>query len=177
MLSNFTKMTFLIDNVFNFVKEGIQSKETVIVVATGQHRDDLKRRLIADTEIGFSGLLDRHYVSLDASDTLALFLISGWPDERVFLNAIGKIIEHAAQGRPIRIFGEMVALLWAEGKHRAALRLEELWNQLAMKRSFSLLCAYPNSAFHGSEMASSFQGVCATHSHVIPASEGHPTKA
>jgi len=41
----------------------------------------------------------------------------------------------------------MVALLWTQGKQEDALRLEELWNDLARTLPFSLLCAYPMAAF------------------------------
>lgn len=54
----------------------------------------------------------------------------------------GSVISRAAEGRPrVRIFGEMVALLWAEGMNDAALGLEGLWNDLRKLRPFSLLCA------------------------------------
>ena len=46
------------------------------------------------------------------------------------------------QGR-IAVFGELVALLWADGKPPEAIRVEQLWNDLAKSHSFSLLCAYP----------------------------------
>ena len=48
-------------------------------------------------------------------------------------------------GRRLRAFGEMVALLAADGMADAAVRLEELWNRLAATHHFSLLCAYPTS--------------------------------
>ncbi|MDP9275804.1 MAG: MEDS domain-containing protein [Chloroflexota bacterium] len=47
----------------------------------------------------------------------------------------------------MRVFGEMVALLWAEGDRNGALVLEELWNDLTRRLSFPLLCAYPASFF------------------------------
>lgn len=44
-------------------------------------------------------------------------------------------------------FGQMIALLWAEGQCDAVLRVEKLWNELAKKRSSSLHCAYPMQGF------------------------------
>jgi hypothetical protein len=49
--------------------------------------------------------------------------------------------------QPLRIFGEMVAVLWNDGKHDAALSLEELWNDLREEHDFSLFCAYPLKCF------------------------------
>jgi PAS domain S-box-containing protein len=62
----------------------------------------------------------------------------------------------------------MVALLWAEGKPEAAIRLEQLWNELARVHSFHLHCAYPISYFHDERHAELIEKVCAEHSHVIP---------
>ena len=39
------------------------------------------------------------------------------------------------------MFGELVALLWAEGKHSEAIRVEQLWNDLA--KSILFLCFAP----------------------------------
>lgn len=36
--------TFLIDNVAGFAKEGLERQETVIIVATEQHRSDLRNQ-------------------------------------------------------------------------------------------------------------------------------------
>jgi anti-sigma regulatory factor (Ser/Thr protein kinase) len=60
---------------------------------------------------------------------------------------IGRRVRAAAEaGRPLTIYGEMVALLWDADNVGAAMALEELWNSLARDVVFSLLCAYPRSA-------------------------------
>ena len=162
--------TFLIDNVAEFARKGLEQEETVIIVATEQHRDDLKAKLTDDV-VGLWGTKQKNYVTLDASATLALFMQNGWPDERLFLQVIGRIIESAAASAPVRIYGEMVAVLWAEGNTLAAIHLERLWNKLGTLRDFSLLCGYPASAFKGSDKVVAFQDVCACHSHLT----GMPT--
>jgi hypothetical protein len=168
---------FLIDEVAAFVKTGLDRNETVIVVATAEHRSDLRDRLLAEDAIGLKDSFADHYVTLDAADTLALFMINGWPDQRLFLQVIGHVIESATQGRPVRIYGEMVAVLWAAGEHQAAIRLEELWNQLAARQQFALLCGYPSSAFEDSNITASFHDVCACHSHVTGATPQLPEPA
>ena len=136
---------FLIDNVARFVKTGLEKGDTVIVVATEEHRSDLKTRLMAESLIGLASPADGRYLTLDAAATLPLFMLNDWPDDRLFLKVMGQIISSSAHEGPVRIYGEMVAVLWAQGKHKAAIRLEELWNELAKQREFSLLCGYPAS--------------------------------
>jgi signal transduction histidine kinase len=69
---------------------------------------------------------------------------------------------------PIVAFGEMVALLWAEGKCEAALRLEQLWNELARRHTFSLRCGYPMGCFGAETHDALFKQICAEHNQVIP---------
>jgi len=63
----------------------------------------------------------------------------------------------------------MVALLWAEGKPEAAIRLEELWDDLAQTHSFDLRCAYPIGSFYRTGDAEHLAKICAVHTSVIPA--------
>jgi hypothetical protein len=103
---------------------------------------------------------------LDASATLGLFMRNGWPDEGLFLKVIGQIIQAAQGNKPVRIYGEMVAVLWAEGNALAAIHLERLWNKLGSQRNFTLLCGYPSSAFQRADMDFAFEDVCVCHSQI-----------
>jgi hypothetical protein len=64
----------------------------------------------------------------------------------------------------LTVFGEMVSVLWDEGKKDAALQLEALWNDALRERAFHLHCAYPRLGFinDGDETA-----VCGAHTHVL----------
>jgi hypothetical protein len=66
----------------------------------------------------------------------------------------------------VRAFGEMVALLWAQGHCGATVRLEYLWSRFCDQQGFSLLCAYPKSGFT-SDAADSIRQICDAHSHVV----------
>jgi PAS domain S-box-containing protein len=100
-------------------------------------------------------------------------MVDGTPDPALFAEAAGSLIDRLAstesgQTRRVAVFGEMVALLWTDGKFEAAIQLEQLWNELARTHSFQLHCAYPLSQFSKQEDAEKIQEICAEHSHVIP---------
>ncbi len=97
----------------------------------------------------------------------------GWPNERRFKNVIGSLIGPASKHGPVRVFGEMVAILWANGDTRAALRLEELWNELMKEQTLTLLCGYPMSNFSQESGKDSVLAISRlhTHSHTQPVSE------
>jgi PAS domain S-box-containing protein len=147
--------------------------DAAIVVATETHHNALARELKARGLEVARALAEGRYVPLDASQTLSRFMAGEVPDPQRFAEVIGGTIERARSAgksdQPrVLIFGEMVALLWADGRHEAAIRLEELWNDLATKHSFSLRCAYPISGFYNHEDIKPFMRICAEHSAVIP---------
>src|SRR2546428_415779 len=107
----------------------------------------------------------------DAAQTLARVMVDGWPDARRFAEVVGGLIREARThngDRRVLAFGEMVALLWSEGKREAALRLEQLWNELARHEPFSLYCAYSLASFDEATYAKPFADIARAHAWVIP---------
>lgn len=168
---------FLLNSLRDFIGAGLVTGDVCIVVATPTHQAELEERLCGyglDLSAARAG---GQYVALDAAETLAKFMVDGAPKPERFAEVIGAVIAQAAQGnRRVRIFGEMVALLWADGNQDAALRVEELWNGLQERYSFLLFCAYPLRDVGGTALAAPFNHICASHSRVIPA-ESYTTLA
>jgi PAS domain S-box-containing protein len=158
----------LISAVSAFISAGLRAGDACIIVATASHRESLEHHLRADGLDVASAHAAGSYLSLDAAATLAHFLVDGEPESTRFVEVIEPLIEQAAQGsRHVRIFGEMVALLWAEGNRTAATRLEDLWNELGQTHAFSLFCAYPMQNFGGSAHEAQFSQICKQHSQVV----------
>lgn len=114
---------------------------------------------------------------LDADQALNEFMEPAGPSRERFLSQFGSILRtlkdtSAAKGSGVVVFGEMVAVLWAQKKYDAAIRLEELWNELALTSSFYLCCAYPASAFRDGLTLVPCAEICAQHSHLVSAFEG-----
>lgn len=163
----------LLDEVADFVDGALRAEGTGIVIATADHIAGLRRRLAGlGNQNGRAGWFSGQLITLDAEETLAQFMVDGWPDEIRFNNTVGKVVAEACAGkRVVSAFGEMVALLCAQGLYDAAIRLEELWNNLGRRYSFSLFCAYPWQLFPTVELTNAFRRVCAEHDHVC--SSGH----
>ena len=167
----------LLDALSHFTSTGLADGEAVVVIATPSHRDHLDVRLRAQGVDVATARAQEQYVLLDAAETLAQFMVDNCLDTPRFVDVVGGVIARA-RGRylRVRVFGEMVALLWAEGNMEAALQLEALWNELATLYPFSLLCAYPLRSFTQAAHAQQLLTICAAHSHVIPA-ESYTTLA
>lgn len=162
--------SFLVQSVAAFIAAGLEQGEAGLIIATAAHGQAICERL------GLLGL-DIHALQasqklqlLDAADTLAKLMKDGSPEQSRFEQSVGQAVAQATTGgRPLRAFGEMVALLWKNGNGEGAIRLEELWNALAKKHTFSLLCAYPMGGFCSEAHSKAFTQICNAHSRVIPA--------
>ncbi len=160
---------FLLNSLSGFVGNAIKAGDAAVVVATKAHRDGLDELLIANGVDVIEARASGRFVSLDAAETLATFMVDGWPDPVRFSESIGSVIASVTDGRlRLRAFGEMVALLWDEGNYSAAVRLEELWNDLQKSHTFSLFCAYPMHSLGRNGLGHAHEAVCLTHSRVIP---------
>ncbi|HEU4480071.1 MAG TPA: MEDS domain-containing protein, partial [Pyrinomonadaceae bacterium] len=160
---------FLLNSLSGFIGSALKAGDGAIVVATKAHRDGLDELLNANGLDVVTARKSGHYVSLDAAETLNKLMVDGSPEANRFMEVIGGVVGQVSQGKPkVRAFGEMVALLWADGNYTGAIRLEELWNNLQKEYCFSLFCAYPMSEFVGEKFGTSLGSVCTTHSRVIP---------
>jgi PAS domain S-box-containing protein len=158
----------LLDQVEAFAADGWNAGDAVVVIATEARVLALKRRLEA-RGIDVSGGMDGgRLVFLDAHETLAKLMKGEEPDPASFQAEVARVIIHGARpvgSGKVRAFGEMVNLLWEGGQRRAAIRLEELWNELQSRHPFTLLCAYAMANFF--KQPTALQHVCATHTHVL----------
>jgi signal transduction histidine kinase len=164
---------FLLKTLSRFIGTALGAGDSAITVATPEHRDALARKLrrrgLDMARIAEQG----RYVALDAAETLSKFMLDGWPDAALFAEVIGGPVAQTkakADGKEQRlaVFGEMVSLLWTQGKLEAALRLEQLWNDLARVHSFALHCGYPMKDFYREDHGDLFLKICQEHSAVIP---------
>jgi len=164
---------FLIDELTQFIGAALGAGSSAVVIATKGHEESLAQKL-KEQGLDLEKLIaSGRYVALDAAEILSKIMADGLPDTARFSEVIGGVLARAASAaqdpnRRVVAFGEMVALLWAEGKPEAAIRTEKLWNQLARAYSFSLRCAYPMQGFCREEHADSLERICAEHSAFIP---------
>ena len=158
----------LIDSLEGFIAGGLSAGDAVVIIATPTHRAALQRRLESQGfDIAAVAAADR-YSALDAEKTLAKFMINGWPDDELFQTLIEQLLARAQSGgRRVRAFGEMVAILWAQGNNGATVQLEHLWSRLCHDKTFSLFCAYPRSGFTQSTTAS-MKEIFDAHSRLVP---------
>jgi|SRR5882672_1094559 len=166
----------LCSTIAAFLAQGFVDRHPAIVIATPAHTicvlDQLRARMIDVDKAQNCGDL----VLLDAQQTLDLFMEDDIPDAERFEKSIGGLVADLLRTRPertlIRAYGEMVDVLWREGKPEAAIRLEILWNKLANEYGIALLCGYSMGNFF--KQTALFEEVCRQHTHVMPAETARP---
>ncbi len=163
---------FLCEDVARFLGAGIGAGEPLVVIATEAHWETVCEHLSSNAFDIERARRAGQLTVLDARATLSEILVDGMPDGGRFRALVGGLFETITAGRPgvrVRAFGEMVDLLYSEGHRRAALHLEELWNDLGKDHQLSLLCAYAMASFRGQDDDQPFGHVCDAHTCVIPA--------
>lgn len=152
--------------VGSYLLGAIADGGVAVLVATPEHRLWINAWLMQAGVDLAAVTSNGSYVVLDARQTKDAFVLGDRPDAAAFWNALSPILTTASRRRrPIRIFGEMVALLWDAGLAESAIELEALWNELAKRFTFSLLCAYPLAAATAPEHRDALALVCAAHTH------------
>ena len=157
----------LLDALETYVGSGLRQDECAVVIATPEHRSLLQERLFGQGLDVEASIARNRYIALDAEATLSEFMRADWPDDRLFADCVDRVMTRArVDGRPVRAFGEMVAILWAQGQAGATLRLEHLWHRLCQEHGFPLFCAYPRSGFV-QDATFSREEICATHDRLL----------
>ena len=162
---------YLVGAGATFLAAGLAEGRACVVLATETHRRQLTNEL---QRLGFeAGLLGRddQLVMIDTAQMLAGFMIGGMPDELLLRASAEPMLRRAAHhsrgGRPL-VFGEGVDVLWRGGERAAALRVEEIWNDLALHHEMDVLCSYRLDGFARAADTAGFVDVCRAHSAVIP---------
>ena len=159
----------LIRTVAAFLSEGLAASQPAVVIATPAHRVAIAEALMRCGANPRQALRDGDLIVLDAEATLDLFMVDNYPDAGLFDKNVGRLVEQALNGRDtvvVRAYGEMVDVLWKQGRADAAIQLEILWNTLAQKYSFALLCGYAMGSFY--KQTQRLDEVIAQHTTVIP---------
>jgi hypothetical protein len=109
---------------------------------------------------------------LDAEEILPGIMRDDMPDPEEFATVVAELLADArADGRypRVRIWGEIVDLLWKRGNVTASMSLEDLFDELvARKRECSIFCSFLMDNFDGDVHAQMLPRLGTNHSHLIP---------
>jgi hypothetical protein len=171
LIQAYTDDAFLARVVADYVGTALAGDDGAVIIATAAHAGMFTGRLETGGVDVAAAVVAGQLLILDAERTLARFMIEGHPERREFLGVVASALDHvrATGHRTVRLYGEMVDLLWNK-QLEATLELEQLWNEVLADERVSLLCAYRidelDHRAHGV-----LRQVTRCHSHLMPAED------
>jgi hypothetical protein len=161
---------FLNRAVCRFAGAGFANGEGIILFPTLPHWNAMRPRLEAEG-VDVQAAQERGQLTVvDANQLLPRFMRNAMPDSPLFNDALVDILGQARAGnyQRVRLWGEMVDVLWERGDVAASMSLEDLFDQLGKKREFSIFCSFLMDNFNGDVHAHMLPRLGTNHSHLIP---------
>ena len=161
--------SLLLDRFARFVGTTLSGGRSAIFVGTESHRESVLQRLQAYGSDVVAAIEQRRYVQLDPAEALSGFMVDGMPDSNLFTQAVGSLIGSAAKAANtgyscVSACGECAPLLLAQGNAKAAVRLEQLWDDFAKIHGTQIFCGYHLSSLDPEASSNVFQAIRTAHS-------------
>jgi anti-sigma regulatory factor (Ser/Thr protein kinase) len=158
----------LAESAGDYLADAIAEGGAAVIVATRARCASFEAGLAARGVDVSAARRDGTLVCLDATPLARLLTRAGRVDRAGFDAQVRPAILAAGEAPgPVRVYGEVVALLWAAGHVNAALELEGFWNELGREIPFSLYCGYPRQLVEGGQQHGAISEVCRLHSAVV----------
>ena len=171
--------SFLFHMITRLMISAFNAGDGAIVIATAAHHEVLRERVM---RANFDIEVERNkgtYVAVDVSEVVARCTKHGTlqvPMLAQLLTAtLGEVTE--ATGKPLSrtfVFGELVALLCAQGNFEDLFAFEQVGEHLRREYPVSILCGYAIRLFQRKGMEKFFRQVCEAHPTVI-SPDAYPT--
>jgi MEDS: MEthanogen/methylotroph, DcmR Sensory domain len=162
---------FLGRAVCRFAGAGFANGEGIILVSTLTHWNAFRPRLEAEG-MDVEAARERGQLTVvDADELLPRFMRDDMPDPAVFPGVFGEVVGQArARGsyQKVRVWGEMVDVLWERGNIAASMNLEDLFDQLGKKSDIAIFCSFLMDNFNGDVHEHMLPRLGTNHSHLIP---------
>ena len=152
----------LAGSVAEYMHEGLVNGERLLVIATPPNRRAFRHGLADLGSDHRAAIRERRLTFLDARRTLERCTLDGQPEWARFIGTVEPLIrETKANG--LRVYGDMVGLLWSDGRHSEASLLEDFWNRLRQEHEFSLYCSCPIDLFRPEFHSPAAQAIIRAH--------------
>jgi hypothetical protein len=161
----------LVSNLLGYLSDGLRRGESAIAIVTGAHREAVVTGLLRSGCDVARQICEGRLTLLLVDDMLERLMVEEKPDAKRFEEHVGTLVRKtlaAANGRGLRVYGEIVGVLWETKQFPAAIRLEQLWHGLQQELDFSLYCGYPIDVFGKHFDSSIIDALLCAHTHLLP---------
>ena len=167
----YTDDSLVLDRFARCLSAALSAGGAAIFIGTATHRIKILERLHAANPDTRTAIRQGRYVGLNAAEFISNFMASEMPDPDRFLKIVDDLVVAMRKGATqerlrVSACGECAHSLWVQGKADAAIRLEELWNQIAKTHNVDILCGYSIESLRCEEDSYTFRRICEEHSAV-----------
>jgi DNA-binding NarL/FixJ family response regulator len=162
----------LLASVTAFAVTAFRAGKSVIVAFAEFRRQQFERGLSEEGVDIALATREGRYVSLDPDAMLAQFMVDDWPDEDRFWKGVATLVigsAMVAKGDPPRVAvtGDGAEVVLRNYGRDAAIRFEQMWDDVAHAYNIDVLCLYPvHAARHDDEFAEILEELYREHSAV-----------
>ena len=154
----------LVTTVSTFLSEGLNRGDRALVVMRlaqwNSVASELTTRCVSLSDAVASGRL----TVLDGTRTLARIMPHGSPCRGLFEEVIGKTVRQiCAAGVRLRVYGDLMDVLAADGNFQGAHELEKMWSDLTRQEPVTVLCGYSAATFHNAAAGETLKSICRSH--------------
>jgi len=169
----------LAESIALFAAGGLQRGDAVVLVAPPEQTDIVIALLERDKLDTDAALESGQLLMLSSRSLLAEVSSDGVPDLERLKGMLDAFLQRipAEWSRGIRVYGEMVNVLWCGGYPELAVKLEDHWNELARSRPLSVFCGYTLDGLAESTYAGPFSEIGRTHTNVVPTGDDERFRA
>jgi DNA-binding NarL/FixJ family response regulator len=158
----------LLDEWTIIAEVALNSGATFIVVAGDSILYGLQESLRARGVNLARAVGEGRYVSFTVAEIRPKFMVDDWPDETRFWEDATSMMMAAAKASKsaqpsIVACGEIAPTLCRQGNTEAAIRVEQLWDELARMYQLDVFCGYSGDCACRDRRGDVFDRICATH--------------
>ena len=158
----------LLNRWASIAKDALNTDATFLLLATDSHRDTIRAMLQRRGINVERAVRDGRFVSLTVDETLSKFMVGDRVDETRFWNSVTSVVLGAARAstadQPYVIAcGECAPTLCTQGNGEAAIRLEQLWDEVTRTYRLDTYCAYSSDGCRCDDADDVREQISATH--------------
>jgi len=132
-------------------EDALRTDATFLLLATDSHEDTLRAMLQTRGVDMSRAAREGRYLWLSVEEALSKIMVGDRLDEARFWNVVTSVMLSAARGSTaehpyVVACGECAPTLCAQGNAEAAVRLEQLWDDVTRIYRFDTFCAYSSDA-------------------------------
>ncbi len=166
----FDSIESLVETVSAFLGEGLIKGDRALVLMRLAHWNSVASKLTSWHVSLSDAIASGQLTVLDGTRTLARIMPHGSPCRGLFEEVIGKTVRQiCAAGARLRVYGDIMDVLAADGNFQGAHELEKMWSDLTRQEPVTVLCGYSAATFHNADAGETLKSICRSHTNGSPA--------